>query len=111
MGNLNPLHLFFLYVQEKIIQQPDRWDSTNSAIVDAFDPPLARPNPDDAALIARFPHPQPKAFRLPPAAAEPCLTRANYKARMHGLLAVEELSQFDQLTRFNVVTKLHLTSR
>ena len=88
----------------------ERWDDTNSEIVD-LDPPERQPDPDDRGLLERYPHPQPQTFR--PSAetlsAAPQLSRSNYQQRMHDLLYIEEMAQFDQIAEFNVVCSLDLT--
>ena len=88
----------------------ERWDETNSVIAD-LEPPEWQPDPDDRALLERYPHPQPQTFR--PSAetlsASQQLSRLNYQQRMHDLLFIEEMAQFDQISEFNVVCSLHLT--
>ena len=88
----------------------ERWDETNSEIVD-LDPPEWQPDPDDRGLLERYPHPQPQTFR--PSAetltASQQLSRLNYQQRMHDLLYIEEMAQFDQIAEFNVVCSLNLT--
>ena len=88
----------------------ERWDETNSEIVD-LEPPEWQPDPDDRALLDRFPHPQPQTFRPSPEtlSASQQLSRPNYRQRMHDLLYIEEMAQFDQIAEFNVVCSLHLT--
>ncbi len=100
---------------EKLIRQPERWDTTNSTVVD-FDPPIVLPEPEDAALLTRYPPPRPRTFRLGSGngrggggAADVRLTRQNYRSRMHELLCVEEMAQFERLTQFNIVTTLEVT--
>ena len=80
-----------------------RWDESNTIIKD-FDPPIAQPDSEDEALLKAYPLPQANKFS-PVAVKDAMLTRANYKKRMHELLYIEEMAQFEQLAAFNVVTR------
>eukprot|EP00095_Tigriopus_kingsejongensis_P007852 maker-scaffold62_size438377-snap-gene-2.15 protein:Tk07852 transcript:maker-scaffold62_size438377-snap-gene-2.15-mRNA-1 annotation:"helicase with zinc finger protein domain" len=95
--------------QQSIISQPERWDEHNSEIVD-FDPPLIKPEADDELILRTYPHPQPSKFQATNNVKDPGLTKNNYVGRMHELLFIEEMAQFEQLSEFNVVTKLELTT-
>lgn len=85
-----------------------RWDESNTDIVD-FDPPLIKPEPEDEILLRSYPHPQPTKFMATNNVKEPSLTKTNYVGRMHELLYIEEMAQFEQLSEFNVMTNLDLT--
>ena len=39
------------------------------------------------------------------------LTKQNYRGRMHELLFIEEMAQFEHVSQFNVVTNLQLASK
>ncbi|TRY67479.1 hypothetical protein TCAL_05962 [Tigriopus californicus] len=95
-------------IQQSIISQAERWDELNTTIVD-FEPPLIKPEPEDEILLRSYPHPQPSKFLATSNVKEPSLTRNNYIGRMHELLYIEEMAQFEQLSEFNVVTNLDLT--
>ncbi|CAD6232230.1 GSCOCG00001810001-RA-CDS [Cotesia congregata] len=41
---------------------------------------------------------------------ENCLTRKNYRGRMHELIAVEELARHEQVARYNSIVDFHLAS-
>ena len=66
----------------------------------------------DQALLACYPHPQPKSFRLSSQTANETGPpgRDSYRDRMHDLLYVEEMAQVEELRRFNVVARLKLTN-
>ncbi len=86
----------------------ERWTRENSSVVD-FEPPIWKHEPEDEPLLARFPHPQPNAFQPGQETFEAQATAANYRRRMHDLLYIEEMAQFDQLSEFNVGCTLLLT--
>jgi hypothetical protein len=75
-----------------------RWDSANSDIVD-FDPPSLKLSPEDDALVKAYPPPQPSKFRVTQNVLESQLTKHNYRGRLHELLYIEEMAQFEQVTR------------
>lgn len=95
-------------IQQSLISQAERWDESNTDIVD-FDPPLIKPEPEDEILLRSYPHPQPTKFMATNNVKEPSLTKTNYVGRMHELLYIEEMAQFEQLSEFNVMTNLDLT--
>ncbi|QQP40187.1 Uncharacterized protein FKW44_014159 [Caligus rogercresseyi] len=76
-----------------LIRQPDRWDESNSHIID-FEPPLHVPSPETQRILSN-------KFRLSQNVTEPRLTKANYRGRMHELLFIEEMAQYEQVGQFN----------
>jgi len=97
-------------VKESILFISDLWDSTNSDLV-RFEPTPPKVHKDEEALLSRYPAPQPSKFEMSNAVTEPQLTRENYKDRMHQLLYIEEMSQFQALDGFNALIKVQLASR
>lgn len=93
--------------QDLIIQQSERWDATNCNVID-FDPPLHVPPEEDQLLLGKYQMPQPATFKPSRSVIEPLLTKTNYKTRMHELLYIEEMAQFEQISQFNVKTKLSI---
>ena len=73
-----------------------------------FDPPLHVPPAEDQLLLGKYQMPQPGTFKPSRSVIEPLLTKANYKTRMHELLYIEEMAQFEQISQFNVKTKLSI---
>ena len=97
-------------LQDSIIQQEERWDSTNSKIID-FTPPLAKPPAQDELILKKYPSPKPQKFQATQNVVDNQLTKHNYRGRMHELLYIEEMAQFDHVSQFNVKTTLQLASK
>ena len=76
-----------------------------------FEPPLHIPPEEDQVLLNKYQMPQPSTFKPSRSVIEPLLTKANYKSRMHELLYIEEMAQFEQISQFNVKTKLSIISK
>lgn len=73
-----------------------RWDAANSDIVD-FEPPALKLSIEDEVLVQGYPAPQPSKFRVTQNVLEPQLTKQNYRGRLHELLYIEEMAQFEQV--------------
>jgi len=97
-------------VKESILFISDLWDSTNSDII-RFQPTPPKVHKDEEEMLAKYPMPQPSKFNMSEAVTEQLLTRENYKERMHQLLYIEEMSQFQALDGFNALIKVQLASR
>lgn len=54
---------------------------------------------DNELLMKRFPTPLGSPFRISPVLLESTFTAANYRARMHDLLYVEEIAQYANISR------------
>ena len=72
--------------------------------------PIEIPPEEDLYLYQKYPMPQPSNFKPSRSVVEPTLTKLNYKTRMHDLLYIEEMAQFEQITEFNVKTNISLIS-
>lgn len=55
--------------------------------------------------------PQPTTFKPSKSVIDRFLTKSNYKNRMHELLFIEEMAQYEQISMFNVRTKLKISDR
>eukprot|EP00090_Calanus_glacialis_P043171 TRINITY_DN7638_c0_g1_i1.p1 TRINITY_DN7638_c0_g1~~TRINITY_DN7638_c0_g1_i1.p1 ORF type:complete len:1395 (-),score=231.54 TRINITY_DN7638_c0_g1_i1:680-4864(-) len=97
-------------VKESILFISDLWDSTNSDLVH-FEPTPPKVHQDEKELLSAYPAPQPSKFEMSDAVTGLQLTRDNYKERMHQLLYIEEMSQFQALDGFNALIKVQLASR
>ena len=89
------------FIKDSILKTVDPWDSSNSDIV-SFEPlPPQKVHRNDADLLSKYPAPQPSKFKISPVLAQSNLTRENYKERMHQLLCLEEMSQYqvDHISR------------
>ncbi len=95
---------------QETVLSVERWDGTNSTIID-FTPPLNASSPEDSILYAKYPTPQPKTFKLSKSVFEPTLTSQNYRQRMHDMLYIEEMAQFEQISQYNVRTRLLVVDR
>ena len=80
-------------IRNSILKTVDPWDSSNSDIV-SFDPPPPKVHRDEEKLLSKYPPPQPSKFQISPVVTQSNLTRENYKERMHQLLSIEEMSQY-----------------
>lgn len=68
-------------------------------------------DPWEKNLSKAYAYPGEEIFILSHATlTENCLTRTNYRGRMHELISVEELARHEQVARYNSVVQLHLTS-
>ena len=82
------------FIKDSILKTVDPWDSSNSDIV-SFEPlPPQKVHRNDADLLSKYAAPQPSKFKISPVLAQSNLTRENYKERMHQLLSIEEMSQY-----------------
>ena len=97
-------------LQDSIIQQAERWDVTNSNIID-FSPPLTKRPPQDESMLKKYPAPKPTKFLATQNVLDAQLTKQNYRGRMHELLFIEEMARFEHVSQFNIVTRLQLASR
>ena len=88
----------------------ERW-SPNNCVIKDFQPSIQTPNQEDQFLYKNYPMPQPTTFRPSKNVVEPNLTKFNYKDRMHDLLYIEEMAQFEQISQFNVKTDLTLIDK
>ncbi|KAK0087137.1 hypothetical protein PV325_001698 [Microctonus aethiopoides] len=89
------------------------WSSRNSnGDYHPFESPFVPvKDPWEKNLSKVYPYPGEEMFTLSHATlTENCLTRSNYRGRMHELIAVEELARHEQVARYNSVVQLRLTS-
>ena len=87
-----------VFYQESILKTSDLWDVSSSDII-LFDPAPAKVHKDEDNLLSSYPSPLPSTFKMAPCVTEANLTKENYKERLHQLLFIEEMSQFQ--VRFN----------
>lgn len=62
-------------------------------------------------MYQSYPTPQPSTFKASKSVIEPHLTKKNFRSRMHELLYIEEMAQFEQIAQFNVKATLNLISK
>ena len=102
------------FIKDSILKTVDPWDSSNSDIV-SFEPlPPQKVHRNDADLLSKYPAPQPSKFKISPVLTQSNLTRENYKERMHQLLSIEEMSQYqvDQKSIRTIISaRQHDTAR
>ena len=82
-----------VFYQESILKTSDPWDVSSSDII-LFDPAPAKVHKDEDNLLSSYPSPLPSTFEMAPCVTEANLTKENYKERLHQLLFIEEMSQF-----------------
>ena len=81
-------------IKETILQTSDPWDADPSLDIVQFEPQPPKVHDDEDELSSKYPAPQPSKFKMSAAVAEANLTRENYKERLHQLLFIEEMSQY-----------------
>uniref|UniRef100_A0A1B0BWL6 C3H1-type domain-containing protein n=1 Tax=Glossina palpalis gambiensis TaxID=67801 RepID=A0A1B0BWL6_9MUSC len=96
-----------------------RWDVSNTNLV-KFETTLGTHLKTEAYLndlkhekemLERYPCPRAQTFTLTQSTIlEKRLTQNNYRSRIHELLYVEEIARYEQIARFNLSTKLTVTS-
>lgn len=92
-----------------VLTRSERWCDENVDIV-PFDRKPHDLSPDDRRILATYPPPTNENFVFTQSSMERCPTKNNYRTRMHDLLNIEELAQFDLVSRFNIKTTLQITS-
>jgi len=95
-------------IKESILKTSDPWDVSSSDII-LFDPAPAKVHKDEDNLLSSYPSPFPSTFKMAPCVTEANLTKENYKERLHQLLFIEEMSQFQALESFNAIVNVQLT--
>ena len=98
-------------LQDVLVSQTERWSITNCGAIKDFQPPILAPPDEDKILYQKYPMPQPATFRPSKSVIDPSLTKFNYKNRMHELLYIEEMAQFEQISQFNVKSNLTLIDK
>ena len=101
-------------ITESILQTCDPWDSPGQANKEAiqwFEPSPAKVHWDEDEMLSLYPTPQPSKFKMSDAVTQSRLTRENYKARLHALLYIEEMSQYKvKQSEYLLVLVSHLVS-
>lgn len=96
-----------------------RWDVSNTHLV-KFETTIGSHMKTEAYLndlkhekemLERYPCPRAQTFTLTQSTIlDKRLTQNNYRSRIHELLYVEEIARYEQIARFNLRTKLGITS-
>lgn len=96
-----------------------RWDVSNTHLV-KFETTIGSHMKTEAYLndlkhekemLERYPCPRASTFTLTQSTIlDKRLTQNNYRSRIHELLYVEEIARYEQIARFNLRTKLGITS-
>ena len=92
-----------------ILTRSERWCEENVKIIH-YEPKPHQLSDHDRSLIGNYPAPTNQNFVLTQTTMEKIPTRNNYKTRLHDLLHIEELAQFDLMSRFNIKTTLQITN-
>lgn len=92
-----------------VLTRSERWCEENVDIL-PFDRKPHDLSPDDRSILAAYPPPTNENFIFTQSSMERFPTKNNYRTRMHDLLNIEELAQFDLVSRFNIKTTLQITS-
>lgn len=96
-----------------------RWDLSNTSLV-KFETTIGTHMKTEGyhhdikhekEMLERYPCPRAQTFTLTQSTIlEKRLTQNNYRSRIHELLYVEEIARYEQIARFNLRTKLGITS-
>lgn len=92
-----------------ILTRSERWCEENVKIV-TYEPKPHELSSHDKSILSSYPAPTNQNFVLTQTTMEKIPTRNNYKTRLHDLLHIEELAQFDLMSRFNIKTTLQITN-
>ncbi|XP_053631191.1 probable helicase with zinc finger domain isoform X3 [Cherax quadricarinatus] len=98
-----------LETKRTILTRSERWCEENVEII-PFDPKPHEFSEHDKSILAAYPAPTNENFVLTQTSMEKFPTKSNYQSRLHDLLNIEELAQFDLVARFNIKTTLQITS-
>lgn len=97
--------------KEITVSISERWTNTNSEIVQ-FHSSLVNCGTNqqwETNLKAAYPCPQIENFVLSNATvSEKKITRNNYRARMHELLIIEEITRYNLIAQYNLTTRLQI---
>ncbi|KAF8795213.1 putative helicase with zinc finger domain like protein [Argiope bruennichi] len=96
--------------REEVVSYTERWSNTDVTVI----PFENRPYPigeQEKNLLSCYPPPSGQKFTMTQNAMESTLTENNYCARQHELLNIEEMSQYELLSRYNVQATLTLVDR
>lgn len=105
--------------KDVVMSTSERWDETNSEIVDFTTtiiphmqtPAYAADAEREKDLLLRYPLPKASSFVLTQSTiTEKKLTKNNYRNRIHELLYVEEIARYEQIARYNLQTKLTIAT-
>lgn len=86
----------------------DRWSSSDVTVIPFENRPYALGEQEEC-LLTCYPPPHGTKFTVTQSVMEPLLTKTNYASRQHELLCIEEMAQYELLSRFNVKAHLNLT--
>lgn len=85
-------------VREKFFKVCERWDDTMKKVV-PFSPKPAFGMEEDEELRSKYRPPRSKEELIPQSVLDKYLTKNNYKTRMHELLFIEEVTQFNEMSK------------
>lgn len=95
--------------RESMVSFTERWSNEDVMIVPFENKPYPLCDREES-LLSCYPAPNSSKFTVSQAVMEPTLTKSNYCSRQHELLCIEEMAQYELLSRYNVQAQLHLTS-
>ncbi|GFX75481.1 probable helicase with zinc finger domain [Trichonephila clavipes] len=96
--------------REEVVSYTERWSSSDVTVVPFENRPYSIGD-QEKNLLACYPAPNGQKFTMTQNALEAALTESNYCARQHELLSIEEMSQYELLSRYNVQATLTLVDR
>ncbi|XP_063608279.1 probable helicase with zinc finger domain isoform X2 [Penaeus indicus] len=92
-----------------ILTRSERWCEENVDIV-YFEPKPHELSDHDKSILAMYPPPTNENFVFTQSSMQKVPSRNNYCSRLHDLLHIEELAQFDLMARFNIKTTLQIVN-
>ncbi|XP_054723440.1 probable helicase with zinc finger domain, partial [Uloborus diversus] len=87
----------------------ERWSSNDVTVVPFENRPYSLGEREEC-LLTCYPAPNGNKFTVTQSVMEPTITKNNYCARQHELLYIEEMAQYELLSRYNVKALLNVTS-
>ncbi|XP_071964791.1 probable helicase with zinc finger domain [Antedon mediterranea] len=94
-------------VRNTVVNISERWDSTNKTII-AFEPTPHLFSEKDSGLISYYHPPRTTEQLFKGSVLKKKLTKNIYREKMHDLLHIEEIAQYQSISRFNVKTRIQL---
>ncbi|CAL1275056.1 unnamed protein product [Larinioides sclopetarius] len=98
------------HTREEVVSYTERWNSADVTVIPFENLPYPI-GEQEKNLLACYPPPSGQKFTMTQNAMESALTENNYCARQHELLNIEEMSQYELLSRYNVQATLTLVDR
>ncbi|XP_033117671.1 probable helicase with zinc finger domain [Anneissia japonica] len=94
-------------IRSTVINISERWDETNKTII-PFEPTPQLFSEKDNGLLTYYRPPRTTEQLFKGSVLKKKLTKNNYQNKMHDLLHIEEIAQYQSISRFNIKTRIQL---